>query len=180
MESQTPFPTKIIHNRRKDLELDGNPACRPHPNFSQVRSPQSAIPACPLLCLGVHGKVSRDPRSGLDKCCHAGRQYFRNARSQRAVLRTGTWRGWAKEGGPGGWGRVGSLRWGRSGPFWLRGRRPGPRLRLFRHRLLVGRHALLQPEDLAHSAGGEGEGSAPGGVRRRDQEAVTGGGEREK
>lgn len=82
--------------------------------------------------------------------------------------------------GPAAGGRVGSLRWGRSGPFGLRGRRPGPRLRLFRRRLLVGRHALLQPEDLAHSAGGEGEGSAPGGERRSDQEAVTGGGEREK
>lgn len=184
MESQTPFPTKIIHNRRKDLELDGNPACRPHPNFSQVRSPQSAIPACPLLCLGVHGEVSRDPRSGLDKCCHAGRRHFQSARSQRAVLRTGTWGGGGgaprREGPAAAGGRVGSLWWGRSGPFGLWGRRPGPRLRLLRCHLLVGRHALLQPEDLAHRAGGEGEGSAPGGERRRDQEAITGGREREK
>lgn len=106
VESQAPFLTKIIQNLRKDLELDGTPACRPHPNFSQVRSPQSAIPACPLLCLEVHGEVSRDPRAGLDKCCHAGRRHrFQSARSQRAVLRTGACGEGAKEGGSGGWGQ---------------------------------------------------------------------------
>ena len=144
-------------------------------------SPKSAIPACPLLCLGVHGEVSWDPRRGLDKCCHAGRRHFQSARSQRAVRRTGTWWGVPRREGPAAaGGRVGSLWWGRSGPFRLWGRRPGPRLRLLRRRLLVGCHALLQPEDLAHCAGGEGEGSAPGGERRRDQEAITGGREREK
>lgn len=65
--------------------------------------------------------------------------------------------------GPAAGGRAGSLRRGRRGPVRLRGRRPGPRLCLLRRRLLIGRHALLQPEDLAHGAGGEGEGSAPAG-----------------
>lgn len=73
--------------------------------------------------------------------------------------------------------RVGSLGLGRWRPFRLWGWRPSPRLRLLG--LLFRDHALLQSEDLAHGAGGEGEGAASAG-RREDQEtAVKGGGQRE-
>lgn len=79
-------------------------------------------------------------------------------------------------------GRVASLGHGRRGPVGLRGRRARPRLRLLLRRLLVRGHALLQSEDLAHRAGGEGERAASAGTgRAREQEAeVKGRGQREK
>lgn len=73
--------------------------------------------------------------------------------------------------------RVGSLGLGHRGPIRLLGWRPSPRLRLLG--LLFRDHALLQSEDLAHRAGGEGEGAASAGRRENQEIEVKGGRQRE-
>lgn len=93
VESQTPFPAKIIHNReRKDLELDGNPACRPHPNFSQSEIAPVRDPLLASLFKGSRESLGT-PGVELDRVTVMPEPVLPKCRSHRAVLRTGTWRG---------------------------------------------------------------------------------------
>lgn len=136
------------------------------PDFPPKREPQSLTPYSPApLCLGVHRRSRGPPPNqvGLISAVMPESDTISKLQEAREVRERGTTRGQGGRGlVTGGW--VGSLWLGCGRPIKFRGHWPRPGLCLLN--LLLRCYALLQSEDLAHCAGGEGEGAAP--VQGRD------------
>lgn len=174
--SHAPWLIKIINN----LRMEGSPLGPQLANYTWISSPAKAPVLVSLLASSsvfrVLQEVAAPPPIGLVSAVVPKGGTISQVQ-EAGGRREGSWHLGLQGPGAMAGNRVGSLGLGHRRPVRLWWCRPSPRLCLLG--LLFRDHALLQSEDLAHGAGGEGEGATSAG-RREDQETeVKGGGQRE-